>query len=164
MPVLVTHPSLRAIHVGGDHEDFLNKFSVLAPAFHEKGIAKSDLKIELLERIHLDPGGMFFMKDPWVDFEVEGIPFAVQAGKAEYVVHFIEKAEGSKGTKIPGWTRFLNFYVSVAVPESVAKTLLLKVCDIAASSDAIHSQLDMEESLSELVAKGYIVRKQNKND
>lgn len=97
----------------------------------------------------LDPGGMYCMKIPHKEFEVEGFNFDVQLSRIEEVIECMDVGD----TNIPGYIIFPNFRWMIVMPKLVFHKVREKLKEIEMSDEALNSEL-MEKEIRENLIKG----------
>lgn len=158
MITIATHPDahIRPMQIAGDSDEFLLLMCTLSKAIKDRKTSPQDFRIDKPKMFYLDPGGMLNTKEPWLELEIEGITFAMQASKSSYILTNLDK--GWDGTEIPGWQRFRNWFFAAAIPNSMFQKIYAWVAEVANSDDALNANLDLELIKDDLVRKNYLKR------
>jgi hypothetical protein len=103
----------------------------------------------------LDPGGMYFMKTPHVQFEIDGYKFDIQISRIEQVLYLMNRAK----ERIPGYMRFPMWRWLMIFPKDVFERVKVKLEEMEKSDDAMHAELTEKEVFDSIYAQGVVVRK-----
>lgn len=142
-------------------KDFLDLLCELSPSLKSENIKPSDWSIADVDCIRLDVGGMFWAGDPFELFEIDGVKFSVQLGRADVMLEIAKNAEGNR-TRIPGWRRFLVWGAATAIPEVIYNKLLIELERLAKSDLAYERALGAETVFDKLSNDGVIKRLKGK--
>jgi len=158
MPVAAQHFDLKInpLVIAGDYATFLAMFCDLSVKLRARNTKPEDFTITEGDHIRLDPGGMLNTGEPWLEKEIDGTIFTLQASKSDYILSNIRAKVG--GTFIPGWRRFFNAWNIVAVPEETLEQLETWVAEVASSDEAMMAELDFELALDKLAEEGKLIR------
>lgn len=110
------------------------------------GDAPRDLSYTKQDRVILDPGGWYYAKIPWLEFEVNGYNFEVQPHNALQVAHHV----GCGKQRLPSIIRFGLWNWHYYLPLGLCVDLYNKLLEIDKSDAAIHAQIDWDEAWRKL--------------
>ena len=91
-----------------------------------------------MKELELDPGGMYFMKTPHVEFDIDGITCDMQLTKIDGVLEYMSRAK----ERIPGYMRFRMWYWNYVMPIAFFNKLKAKLDDVNKQDEVMHAHLD----------------------
>lgn len=89
------------------------------------------------DRCNLDPGGMYFLKVPKMNFEIDNFKFEIQISKAAEILELMDCAK----ERIPGFKRFATFHYFVIVSIDLFEKLKVKLKETELDSESLHAEL-----------------------
>ena len=135
-----------------DNEDFITKH------IWETSESVKDLPCEFggfeKESLSLDTGGMYCMKIPHKEFEIDGYKFDVQLSRIEGVLY-----QMNRGTeRVPGYMRFPMWRWLVIMPKETFCRVKEYLQELEKSSEALHAELTEQEIKDSLYNDGVIIK------
>lgn len=149
------HP-VRSMQIAGDHEKFLKLLCKHSDSVKSLDIQPDDFDLYQPKQFCLDPGGMMSQREPWLEREIEGVKFTMQASKASYILQNLDK--GWNGAAVPGWKRFANWHFAAAMTDSMFTKVYAWTLEIVDSDEAMNESLTMELVKDDLVNRNYLTR------
>lgn len=89
------------------------------------------------EKCNLDPGGMYFLKVPKMNFEIDNFKFEIQISKAAEILELMDCAK----ERVPGFKRFPTFSYFVVMTVGLFEKLKVKLKEIELDSESLHAEL-----------------------
>lgn len=130
------------------------------------GISKESLEkyfgsVEALEGgevLRLDPGGMEWLKDPIINFSIDGYNFSSRATKVGLNKLLLEQYRNNE--RHPGMYRIPQFIGALYLTKDLVKKLIKKLKELEISDEVLNAHLDWEKQFSEIQEKtgGVFVR------
>jgi hypothetical protein len=108
----------------------------------------------------LDPGGMYCLKIPHTQFEIDGYKFDIQLSRIEEVIECMDLGK----ERIPGYIRFPNFRCLVIMPKDLFGKVRDKLKRLEMSDEALSSELIEKDIKDNLYKDGVVLHPKNPAD
>jgi len=122
------------------------------------GEAEREFMIEDEDTCKLDPGGMYNMKIPHAQFNIDGASFDIQLSRIEDVLYLMEHGK----ERIPGYIRFRQWRWFVILPKLMFIKLKDKLKELEKSDAAMNAELTERNIYDDLVEGGIIINAKKK--
>lgn len=116
-----------------------------------KNLSISDFSITQENECELDPGGIKFLKLPYLIFNINGFNFKVQHTTISSVLELLKNCSSER---IPGYIRVSMWAQFVILPKEIFELVVTKLEESLMSDDELHADITKADMLDGLEKTG----------